>query len=53
MSESQKRAKAKYDKNNVIGKYLKLNKNTDNDIIKHLEDKQFQTYVKELIRKDM
>ena len=52
-SDAQLRASATYDKKNATGRYLKLNKKTDADIIKHLEDKQFQTYVKELIRKDM
>lgn len=52
-SEAQIRASAKYDKENVIRKSMKLNKNTDQDIIEFLKDKSFQTYVKELIRADM
>lgn len=52
-SEAQIRASAKYDKENVIRKSMKLNKNTDRDIIEFLKDKSFQTYVKELIRADM
>lgn len=53
VSDAKKRANAKSDKKNTVGKYLKLIKTTDSDIIEHLEDKAFNTYVKELIRKDM
>lgn len=53
VSNAQKMASAKYDKKNVIGKYVKLNKVTDHDIIMHIEKKNFQGYVKDLIRKDM
>lgn len=52
-SEALYRATRKYNKKMTIQKNMKLNKKTDADIIEHLEDKQFQTYVKELIRKDM
>lgn len=53
VSEAKKKANAKSDKKNTVGKYLKLIKTTDADIIEHLEGKVFNTYVKELIRKDM
>lgn len=44
---------AKYDANNTKRIFLKLNKNTDKDIIEHLEGKNKQGYIKSLIRKDM
>lgn len=51
---SQIRAGAKYDKANTKGIYLKLNINTDADIIKKLEESgNVQGYIKELIRKDL
>lgn len=51
ISEAQKRAAAKYDKNNTKGIYLKLNTTTDSDIIKHLETiENVQGYIKALIR---
>lgn len=52
-SNAQRKASAKYDKENTIGIYLKLNKTTDADIIAKLaaiENKQ--GYIKNLIRKD-
>lgn len=53
-SEAQKRASAAYDKRNVVGLYLKFNKKTDRDIIKHMEGQQNkQGYIKDLIRSDM
>ena len=52
--ESQRRANAKYDKENTKGLYLKLNKNTDIDIIKHLSGQENkQGYIKLLIRNDI
>ena len=52
--EAKRMASAKYDKANTKGIYLKLNKNTDADIIKHLEETEnVQGYIKTLIRKDM
>lgn len=52
--EAKRRANAKYDKANTKGIYLKLNKNTDTDIIEHLEEAEnVQGYIKTLIRKDM
>lgn len=50
-SEAQKRATAKYDKENVIRINLKLNKNTDADILERLETVGNRNgYIKELIR---
>lgn len=44
----------KYDKNNTVQIKMKLNKNTDADIIEYLETKDNrQGYLKALIRKDM
>ena len=52
--EAKRRASAKYDKANTKGIYLKLNKNTDADIIERLEESEnVQGYIKTLIRKDM
>lgn len=53
VSEAQKRANAKYEKENVTRKVLKLYKSTDQDILDWLDGKVFATYVKELIRKDI
>jgi hypothetical protein len=52
-SEAQKRASIKYDKANTVQKLLKLNKKTDADILDWISGKNFQGYVKELIREDM
>lgn len=50
-SDAQKRASAKYDKAHTKGFYLKLNKETDADIIKFLEDTDVkQGLIKSLIR---
>jgi hypothetical protein len=47
-------AQAKYDKEHTKGLYLKLNKETDADIIAKLEEVDGkQTYIKDLIRKDI
>ena len=44
----------KYDKENTKRVFIKLNKNTDKDILDYLESVQNkQGYIKELIRKDM
>ena len=52
MSKSQN--SIKYDKENTKRVYIKLNKNTDKDILAYLDSKQNkQGYIKELIRKDM
>lgn len=56
MTEAQKRAQKKYDEANkdkwrMI--HLKLNKDTDSDIISRLEDvENIQGYIKKLIRAD-
>lgn len=53
-SESIKRAVAKYDKAHTKQIKLKLNLETDRDIIKYLDQlENKQGYIKELIRKDM
>ena len=44
----------KYDKENTKRVFIKLNKNTDKDILDYLESVQNkQGYIKDLIRKDM
>lgn len=55
VSEAQKRAKKKYAKRSEIVKGVKLNKNTEKDILDFLDNSNisFSTYVKELIREDM
>lgn len=56
-TEAQKRAQKKYDESNrdkfrMI--HLKLNRETDSDIIEKLEQsKNIQGYIKELIRADL
>ena len=53
-SEAQKRASIKYDKANTKQILLKLNKNTDADILDRLDQvDNMQGYIKELIRKDI
>ncbi len=55
-TEAQIRANRKWEKKTIIDKSIRLNKNTDKDIIDYLNDadiKSFQGYVKELIRKDI
>ena len=53
-SEAQQRASQKYDAENTRQVRLKLNKATDADILKRLDEvKSKQTYIKELIRKDI
>lgn len=53
-TEAQKKASARYDAKNTKPIYLKLNKNTDADILDHLDSMENkQGYIKELIRKDM
>ena len=50
-TKAQSRASAKYDKNHTKGIYLKLNKETDADIIKFLElHGNKQSLIKELLR---
>ena len=59
-TDAQRRANAKYDAANTKGLYLKLNVNSDADIIDWLEEmarrdpiKGKQGYIKDLIRADM
>ena len=53
-SKAQLRAQAKYDKDNTVQVKLKLNKKTDDDIIKRLAAADnMQGYIKELIRLDI
>lgn len=48
------KAVRKYQKENIKRVVVKLNKNTDDDIIKHLEQKDnVQGYIKQIIRKDI
>ena len=54
VSKAQLRAQAKYDKYNTVQVKLKLNKKTDDDIIKRLAAADnMQGYIKELIRLDI
>lgn len=53
-SEALRKAIDKYDKKNTKQIAIKLNKNTDQDILDHLDRvKNKQGYIKELIRKDL
>ena len=53
-SDAKKTAKAKYDAKTAKYYSLKLNTNTDHELIDHLaKQKSFQTYIKRLIREDM
>lgn len=53
-SDAQKRASAKYDKDNTKGIYLKLNLTTDADIIEYLKGvDNIQGHIKSLIRENM
>ena len=53
-SESRLRANAKYDKANTKRLNVKLNLNTDKDILDYLEKLENKSgYIKELIRRDM
>lgn len=53
-TEAQKRANAKYDKENTIQKMIKLNKNTDKDIIQYLNTlPNMQGEIKRLIRREI
>ena len=52
--EAQKRATAKYDAANTVQFKMKLNKNTDSDILKKLDSvENKQGYIKGLIRDDI
>lgn len=50
LTVAQKTANAKYDASNTQFIGLKLNKNTDTDILAALEGKQKQTEIKRLVR---
>lgn len=51
--EAKRRASAKYDKTHTKGIYLKLNKETDADIIDYLKEvDNVQGYIKKLIIND-
>lgn len=51
---NQSRNSIKYDKENTKRVFIKLNKNTDKDILDYLGGiPNKQGYIKELIRKDM
>lgn len=51
-SNAQKRASAKYDKENTKGIYLKLNKTTDADIIEYLNNvDNVQGLIKDLLKR--
>ena len=53
-TEAAKAAKAKYDAKTARYFSLKLNRNTDNELIEHLEHQEsIQAYLKRLIREDM
>lgn len=53
-TESAKAAKARYDAKTARYFSLKLNRNTDGEIIEHLEHQEsIQAYLKRLIREDM
>lgn len=52
MTEAQKKASAKYDKNNTRIFAIKLNRNTDADLITMLESQDnIQGYIKEKLRR--
>lgn len=55
-TEAQIRAQKKWEKKAIIDKSIRLNRNTDADIIDYLAGANitsFQGYVKELIRQDI
>lgn len=54
-TEAQRRARNKNNAKNQITKTVAFYKNTESDLIEHVEsiDVPFTTYVKKLIRKDM
>lgn len=54
LTESQKKAQAKYDAENTKQIHLKLNRRTDADVIKALDSAESkQGYIKRLIRADI
>lgn len=53
-TEARKKANKRYDDNNTVQFKMKLNKNTDKDILERLDNvERKQTYIKRLIREDM
>lgn len=53
-SEALRKAVKKYNASKTFGLSLRLNKETDSDIIKHLEQiENRQGYIKDLIRQDI
>lgn len=53
-TEARKKANKRYDDNNTVQFKMKLNKNTDKDILERLDNVESkQTYIKRLIREDM
>lgn len=52
-SKAQINASKRYDEKNTIMKSIKFNIHNDADILERIEQVAFQTYVKELIRKDI
>jgi len=54
LTEAKRRAIKKYDAKTTRQIHLKLNLNTDADILEHLDQQEnVQGYIKDLIRKDM
>lgn len=54
MMNKQSQASIKYDKNNTKRIFIKLNINSDKDILEYLETKSNkQGYIKELIRNEI
>jgi hypothetical protein len=52
-TEAQKRARNKYNKENIANKVVSFNKNTEAELLEWIQDLAFGTYVKQLIREDM
>ena len=54
MTEAQKKASAKYDKNNTRIFAIKLNRNTDADLIGLLEKQEnIQGFIKDILRRKL
>lgn len=52
-TEAQKRARNKYNSENMIKKTISFNKNTEKDLLEHIEGKQFSSYIKQLIKENI
>lgn len=50
ITDAQKRAVAKYEKNNIIRYVVKLNRKTDADLIDYLQGRKAQTEFKTALR---